>query len=31
MNRAAREHILRKDLDFVRVLVRERPVDPAVL
>jgi hypothetical protein len=30
MNRAAREHILRKDLDFVRVLVRERMVHPAV-
>jgi hypothetical protein len=31
MNRAALEHILRKDLDFVCVLVRERMVDPTVL
>jgi hypothetical protein len=31
MTGAALEHILRRDLDFVRVLVRESTVDPAVL
>jgi hypothetical protein len=31
VNRAALEHILRSDLDLVRVLLRERMVDPAVL